>query len=89
LILHPVLPGGPALEQPEAIQEILSRDKIGEGHVRYLSRIKDPEARVELAKRAAEEGWSVKMTEERVAKVLAKAHGPREKSMTKAGASNP
>jgi ParB-like chromosome segregation protein Spo0J len=89
LILHPVLPGGPALEQPEAIQEILSRDKIGEGHVRYLSRIKDPEARVELAKRAAEEGWSVKMTEERVAKVLAKAHGPRENSMTKAGASNP
>jgi hypothetical protein len=83
LILHPVLPGGPALEQPEAIQEILSRDKIGEGHVRYLSRIKDPEARVELAKRAAEEGWSVKMTEERVAKALG-APKPSRKSDAKA-----
>jgi ParB-like chromosome segregation protein Spo0J len=74
------------LDQPEPIQEILSRDRIGEGHVRFLNRIKDLTARVKLAKRAAEEGWSVKMTEERVAKILAKAHGPREKSKRKTGA---
>jgi ParB family transcriptional regulator, chromosome partitioning protein len=75
------------LDQPEPIQEILSRDRITETHVRYLNRIKDLNARVKLAKRAADEGWSVKMTEERVAKILAKAHGPREKSKRKTGAS--
>ncbi len=63
----------------------LSRDRIGEKHVRYLSRIKDLNARIKLAKRAAEEGWTVRVTEERVAKVLAKAgKGPR-RSLAKAG----
>ncbi len=72
------------LDQPEPIRDFLSHDKIGEGHVRYLSRIKDLNARTKLAKRAAEEGWTVKATEERVAKLLAKAgKGPR-KSPTKA-----
>ena len=52
------------LDQPKAIQDFLSHDKIGEGHVRYLSRIKDLNARSKMAKRAAEEGWTVKMTEE-------------------------
>jgi ParB-like chromosome segregation protein Spo0J len=61
------------LDQPEAIRDDLSRDRIGERHVRSLSRIKDLNARVKLAKRVAEEGWTVKMTEDRVAKVLAKA----------------
>lgn len=61
------------LDQPEPIKELLSRDRIGEGHVRYLSRIKDLKARVKLAKRAAEEGWTVKMTEGRVAKALGNA----------------
>src|SRR5258708_3033164 len=45
-----------------------------EGHVRSLSRIKDLNARVKLPKRVATEGWTVKMTEERVAMLLAKAH---------------
>jgi ParB family chromosome partitioning protein len=72
------------LDQPVAIRDFLSQDKIGEAHVRYLSRIKDLDARAKMAKRAAEEGWTVKATEERVAKVLAKAgKGPR-KSPTKA-----
>ncbi len=67
------------LEQPEPIRDLLSQDNIGEGQVRYLSRIKDLDARTKLAKRAAEEGWTVKATEERVAKVLAKAgKGPRK-----------
>src|SRR5262249_4756325 len=80
------------LNQPEAIQQLLSsdrsRDRIGEGHVRYLSRIKDLDARVKLAKRAAEEGWSVKMTEEKVAKVLAKAGKGRGKSLAKTAPAN-
>ena len=61
------------LEQPPAIQELVARATIGQRHVRYLSRIKDLNARVKLAKRAAEEEWSTKETEERVAKLLAKA----------------
>ena len=67
------------LDQPQAIQDFLSQDRIGEAHVRYLSRIKDLDARTKLAKRAAEEGWTVKATEERVAKVLAKAGKGRHK----------
>ncbi len=61
------------LEQPPAIQELVARATIGQRHVRYLGRIKDLNARVKLAKRAAEEEWSTKETEERVAKLLAKA----------------
>jgi len=63
-----------------------SRDKIGEGHVRFLSRIKDLDARVKTAKRAADEGWTVKMTEERVAKLLDKAHQKSRKSGSKPAA---
>jgi ParB-like chromosome segregation protein Spo0J len=65
------------LEQPAAIRDLVSQDTIGEGHVRFLNRIKDLTARTRTAKRAAMEGWTVKMTEKRVAKLLAKAHkGP-------------
>jgi hypothetical protein len=62
----------------------LSRDNIGEKHVRYLSRIKDMDARTRLAKQAAEDGWTVKATEQRVAKVLAKAANGARKSTEKA-----
>ena len=71
------------LEQPEPIRDLLSQDNIGEGHVRYLSRIKDLDARTKLAKRAAEEGWTVKAAEERVAKVLAKEGKSPHKSPAK------
>ena len=75
------------LEEPEPIQELLSRDRIGEGHVRYLSRIKDAKERVRMARRAAEKGWTVKITEERVAKKLGdaqpKSSESKEKSATK------
>jgi len=76
------------LDQPEAIREFVSHDTIGEGHVRFLSRIKDLKMRVKLAKRAAEEGWTVKMTEGRVAKVLGKSNAVRGKSAEKAGPSD-
>ncbi len=71
------------LDQSEASRDDLSRDRIGERHVQSLSRIKDLNARVKLAKRAAEEGWTVKMTEDRVAKVLAKAGPDPGKSRSK------
>jgi ParB family chromosome partitioning protein len=73
------------LDQPAAIQEIVARATIGERHVRFLSRIKDLNARVKLAKRAAEEDWSVKETEKRVAKTLAKAGKGPGKSLAKDG----
>jgi len=58
------------LDEPETIRDLLSRDRLGEGHVRYLTRIKDKRIRIQWAKRAGAEGWTVKMTEERVAKKL-------------------
>ena len=70
------------LDQPQPIQDLLSRDKIGEGHVRYLSKIKDLSARSKWAKRAAEGGWTVKETEKRVSQILAKAHKVPAKSRT-------
>src|SRR5262249_25788632 len=51
-------------------------------HVRFLNRIKDLNARVKMAKRAADEGWSSRMTEKEVEKLLNKAH---KKSPKKAG----
>jgi len=75
------------LDQPEAIRRFVSHDTIGEGHIRFLSRIKDLKTRVKLAKRAAEEGWTVKMTEDRVVKVLGKSNGARGKAAKNTGAS--
>ena len=48
------------LDQPEAIQRYLSQDRLGEAHVRFLSRIKDLNARLKLAKRAKKRAtlWS-------------------------------
>lgn len=71
------------LDQPQPIQDLLSRDNIGEGQVRYLNRIKDLDVRTKLAKRAAQEGWTVQATEERVAKELA-GQGERPRRSTKA-----
>src|SRR5262249_26981123 len=61
------------LDEPVTIRDLLSRDRIGEGHVRYLNRIKDTKTRVNFARRAADEGWSVKTTQDRVAKKLGDA----------------
>src|SRR5215831_144652 len=61
------------LDEPKPIQELLSRDRIGETQMRYLSRIKDPKVRARLARRAADEGWTVKMLEQRIARKLGNA----------------
>jgi hypothetical protein len=66
----------------------LSRDNFGEGHARYLSRIKDLDTRTKLAKRAAEEGWTVKATEQQVAKMLAKDGNGPTKAPAKAAPSH-
>ncbi len=59
------------------MRRLLVLPTIGEGQVRFLSRIKDLKARTKLAKRAAEEGWTVRATEKHVAKLLAKTeNGP-------------
>ena len=75
------------LDQPPLIQNFLSQDKIGEAHVRFLSKIKDLKTRLRLAKQAANEGWTVKMTEGRVARLLGKTAQPLSKSTSRKGAS--
>lgn len=75
------------LDQPPLIQNFLSQDKLGEAHVRFLTKIKDLKSRLMLAKQAADEGWTVKMTEAQVAKVLGKTDRAPPKSASKKGAS--
>jgi ParB family chromosome partitioning protein len=66
---------------PVEVQEMLSRDSITETHIRYLNRIKDPTQFKEMAKKASDEGWSVKETEKQVNKLLGK--GPKAASSDK------
>ena len=48
------------LDQPDPIQDLLSRDIIGEEQLHFLSRIKDLDAKVKVAKPAADEGGQSK-----------------------------
>jgi ParB family transcriptional regulator, chromosome partitioning protein len=54
------------LTLPDDVLELLEDRKLSEGHGRALLGLEDHDARRRYAKRAAEEGWSVRETEERV-----------------------
>ncbi|MFZ0493810.1 MAG: ParB/RepB/Spo0J family partition protein [Acidimicrobiia bacterium] len=54
------------LQLPAAIQGLLERGVIREGHARALLGVEDRAYAEHLAKRAAEEGWSVRQVEEAV-----------------------
>ena len=53
------------LDLPDAALELLESGELSEGHGRAILQAKDARARVELAKAAAREGWSVRETERR------------------------
>jgi ParB family chromosome partitioning protein len=59
------------LDLPDAVLELLQGGQLSEGHGRAILQAKGAEARAELARRAAAEGWSVRETERR-----AKGTGP-------------
>jgi len=54
------------LQLPAAIQGFLERGELREGHARALLGVEDRAYAEHLAKRAAEEGWSVRQVEEAV-----------------------
>jgi ParB family chromosome partitioning protein len=54
------------LELPRAVAELLEAGKLDMGHARALLGVVAPERLVELAQRAASQGWSVRETERAV-----------------------
>lgn len=63
------------LDLPDPALELLASSRLSEGHGRAILQARGAEARAELARRAADAGWSVRETERR-----AKAPQPRRRS---------
>ncbi len=54
------------LTLPDEVQRLLARGGIAAGHARAILGLEDDRDRIEMAKRAARSGWSVRETERRV-----------------------
>ncbi len=64
------------LDLPAEIQAMLPRGNISESHTRFLRQITTRSQQVALAKRAEQQGWSVKETERQVQNLLGVAKLP-------------
>lgn len=54
------------LSLPERVRELLAEGRISAGHARAVLGLEEASVQVDLAERAAKEGWSVRETERRV-----------------------
>jgi len=63
------------LRLPPSIRRLLEDGELTMGHARALLAVDDPGRLVELGRRAAREGWSVRETEARTRKAAAAAEG--------------
>jgi ParB family chromosome partitioning protein len=63
------------LELPDEVLAMIDRGDLSEGHGRALLMCKDEDLRILLARRARDEGWSVRRTEEAVRSALASDEG--------------
>lgn len=52
------------LQLPPALQGMLDRDELSAGHARALLSVDDPAYALHIARRAVDEGWSVRLVEE-------------------------
>lgn len=52
------------LQLPPAIQGMLDRGELSAGHARALISVDDPARALDIARRAVDEGWSVRLVEE-------------------------
>jgi len=52
------------LQLPPAIQGMLDRGELSAGHARALLAVEDPARALDIARRAVDEGWSVRLVEE-------------------------
>lgn len=64
------------LTLPEEVQRLLAEGRITAGHARAILGLEDAPARIEMAKRTAKAGWSVRETERRVRAARMPAGGP-------------
>ncbi|NIP83806.1 MAG: ParB/RepB/Spo0J family partition protein [Gemmatimonadetes bacterium] len=68
------------LQLPVSVRRLLEEGSLTAGHARALLGLEDGRQMAELARRAAEEGWSVRDTESRVRKDRPKAkRGPKKR----------
>lgn len=54
------------LNLPTPVRELLERERLSAGHARAILGLEGSEDQIEMARRAAEAGWSVRETERRV-----------------------
>ena len=64
------------LELPDEVKEMLEGRSLNMGHARALLALDDPRALVDLARRAARQGWSVRETERAVNRLAQPAVKP-------------
>ena len=64
------------LELPDEVKELVEARSLNMGHARALLALADPEALVELARRAVRQGWSVRETERAVNRLARPAVKP-------------
>jgi|SRR5271154_483334 len=69
------------LDLPDEVIELLQTGALSEGHGRALLMAEDHDARRSLASRAVEEGWSVRVAEERARESNAGAEEPGDTAM--------
>ncbi len=75
-------------ELEEEIRELIARDRLGSGHGKALLGFEPGAGRIELARRACEEGWSVRRLESEAAP-SARGHAPAKKRAGDGGALSP
>ncbi len=70
------------LDLPDELLSLLAARKLSAGHARALLSLKDKDARLLLANRAIEEGWSVRTAEEEVKRYLRKQRAAERERLT-------
>lgn len=65
------------LRLPEAVRDVISREMLSERHARALLAVADETTQLELAKRSAREGWTVRQLEARIERLGRRA--PRQR----------
>jgi len=77
------------LRLPPTVRQLLERGALSMGHARALLSLEDPIHIAEMARRATEEGWSVREVEARAREFLTRASGRKQQDPTRgAGAPN-
>lgn len=65
------------LRLPESVREVISREMLSERHARALLAVADERTQLELARRSAREGWTVRELEGRIERMGRRA--PRQR----------